>query len=219
MKHNQYIYNTFLTSKLKKEAAGASQEKRVERRGRPKKNPLGPIIPDYVDKLPCFSSSQIAMLVCAGIVLPIYIEDWSKFSDLDKARIIVKYPQYFCEFRNPYVSSFSSLALTYLIVKVPVLVNRIHTLEKLSVAEWGYILEKHPHLIEDCSCRDNLSIRTWMKVILNYDFAHCVFTRWGELTKAQWQEILKKRPNYIFKFCSDKSILSLAKAMSAKQAS
>lgn len=213
MNKNRYIYNTYSTIKANTSTCDEPREERLERRGRPRKERTAPLLPSYVARLCELSPNQITDLVCSGVADPIYIEDWSGFSDLDKARIIVKHPNYFYEFRNPYVSSFSSTALTYLISKKPELASRLHTLHKLSVAEWEYILKKHPHMIEDCPYKKNLSMTMWLHIILNYDFAHCVFSRWDMLTKKDWKIIFKKRPNYISKYCSDVGILNMMKAI------
>ena len=98
MNKNRYIYNTYSTIKANTSTCDEPREERLERRGRPRKERTAPLLPSYVARLCELSPNQITDLVCSGVADPIYIEDWSGFSDLDKARIIVKHPNYFYEF-------------------------------------------------------------------------------------------------------------------------
>ncbi len=208
MNSNTHTHNTLSTTVIvENQQPSSTSQKRG--RGRPRKERPAPMLPDYVSKLDSMSPSEITAQICNGTILPKYINDWSRFSDIDKARIIVKYPKFFYEFRNPFISSFSPIALTYLISKMPTLTKHIHTLGKLSVEEWEYILTKQPHLIEDCACKEKLNSETWMLILLNYDLAHCLFNRWNELTKSQWLKLLKKKPKYISEFCNIESIIQL----------
>lgn len=209
MKHS---YNTFYTVQQKACEVQVPREMRKDKRGRPRKERVPSLdLPAYVKDLENYSGHEITNLVCKGIVDPKYIKDWAKFTDLDKARIIKieKYNKYFFEFRFPFVSEFSGMALAYLISHQPMLAKHIHTLNKLTVAEWEYVLKKKPILVHDCPCREELSLDVWAHIIQNYAHGYSLFNDWDKLTQEHWLSILEKRPNYVSKFCHDSNILRL----------
>lgn len=198
MEEAKYTYNVYKILRDKKaQEALKRAAMRTSKRGRPRKYPLVPADPEYVSKLSLLLGNEITSLVCSNIVNPEYIQDWSKFSDMDKARIIVKHPKFFTQFRAPFLSRISTAAATYLISKDAQLFSRIHIIDKFSVREWEYILKRQPQLIEDCPCRDQLSMDTWIYVILNYDMAYRLFKKWGILDNNQRRLIIEKNPKLL----------------------
>lgn len=175
----EYTYNVYQILRNNE----AEQARRLDeldalnppKRGRPRMFPRVKPEPDYVNMLSNFNGNQIAYLVCKGKISPKYIQDWSVFSDLDKARIIVKHPEMFFDFREPYFSKLSTVALAYLISKNVSFVRYLHTLDKLSVAEWEYVLKRRPRLVEDCPFREQLSQEIKAYILSKYDMAYKVF--------------------------------------------
>lgn len=175
----EYTYNVYqiLRNHEIEEAKRLSElnAQTTRKRGRPRRPTLVKSEPDYVKQLSHLNGSQITNLVCKGKISPKYIQDWSVFSDLDKARIIVKHPEMFFDFREPYFSKLSTIAVAYLISKNVSFVRYLHTLDKLSVAEWEYVLKRRPFLIEDCPCREKLSQEIKAYILSKYDMAYKVF--------------------------------------------
>jgi hypothetical protein len=167
-----------------------------QKRGRPRKLSRVKSEPDYVKILSHLSGNQIVDLVCKGKVSPKYIQNWSIFSDLDKVRIIVKHPYMFFDFRVPYFSKLSTVAVTYLISKNVSFVRYLHTLDKLSVAEWEYILKKRPLLIEDCPCREQLSQEIKAYILSKYDMAYKALNLQKNHLASQTQLVREKTVKY-----------------------